>query len=417
MFFDEIVIGSGLGALAVVLGLSVHSRVLVIGGPVAGRFVYYGGTTQPCAFLGRAGLGSYWHGVIPIGTQQYLTPASVHFERLIHRFYPNTQISERVRNSWLFVPWRPIRPKEEWQRLKAERTDRLAFLHQMVSRFVPGDRDVSVHAAGSTYRARRLWVCAGALHTPALLDRSLDLPVSRQLMSDHVFCYLGRIDRSRIRTPAPRVQRTRDGIWFESRHDDQNKALYTLRPARFGFTRLDFGIERRNAFGLSTGNAVNRIVRGASLGQFAEALYNRSGLFPNARTQSVYAQINVPDAHRFRSVGALLYPRNEVIQSCIEAARAGAPWPEMEPSKRPDIFIPSSHLYHSVDLDALTRAGVNGPTSRVQVIDASALYDIGPDHHTFKVMAAAYQRAHELAQLEHGPQAHFAPGFVPRLSS
>jgi hypothetical protein len=52
------------------------------------------------------------------------------------------------------------------------------------------------------------------------------------------------------------------------------------------------------------------------------------------------------------------------------------------------------------DVDALMRAGVNGPTSRAQVVDASVLRDIGPDHHSFKVMIAAYPRAHVLTQSE-----------------
>ena len=105
-------------------------------------------------------------------------------------------------------------------------------------------------------------------------------------------------------------QRTRDGLWFEGRYDDKDRALYTLRPARFAFKRLDHGIEQRSTFGRPTGNGFVNIVRGASLGLFAEALYNRSGLFPNARVQSVYAQINVPDAYEFRSSdGQLSHPQ------------------------------------------------------------------------------------------------------------
>jgi len=402
VFFDEIVIGSGLAALGVVLGLPANRRVLVIGGLAIGQFVYYDSTrAKPCAYLGHGGLGTYWHGVISTGGEPYLPGASAaYFERLVRRFYPNTEICERLGKPWLFVPWRPIRPKAEWARLKAERADRLVFLHEMVSRFVLGDRDVAVHTAGSTYRGKRLWVCAGALHSPALLDRSLDTPVSRQFVSDHVFCYLGQIDRSRTHVAAPSVQRTRDGVWFKGRYDDLNRALYTLRPARFAFTRLDYGIERRRAFGSPTGNSASQIVRGASLGLFAEALYNRSGLFPNARVQSVYAQITVPDAHRFRRRDSQLTARRDVIQVFVDAVRAGPPGTQMQTSRRPDVFIPATHLHHSVDVDALMRAGVNGPTSRAQVVDASVLRDIGPDHHSFKVMVAAYQRAHALTQSE-----------------
>jgi hypothetical protein len=256
-----------------------------------------------------------------------------------------------------------------------------------------------VHTTGMSYRGKRVWICAGALHSPALLERSLGASVSRQFISDHVLCYLGRIDRSHTPVIPGRVQRTGDGVWFESRYDDRERALYMLRPARFAFKRLDRGIEQRSAFGRPTGNRLSNIVRGASLGLLAEALYNRSGLFPNARMQSVYAQINVPDAYGFRSLDAHISTRREVVQAFVDDVRANPPWPEMEKSERPDIFIPSIHLHHSIDVGALTRQGVGGPTSRVQVVDASVLVDAGPDHHSFKLMASGFGRAQQLAQM------------------
>ena len=268
-----------------------------------------------------------------------------------------------------------------------------------------------MRTAGSTYRAKRVWICAGPLHTPALLDRSVEGRVSRQFVSDHVFCYLGQIDRLRTGVAPPRVQRTKDGVWFESRYDDQRNALYTLRPARFAFRRLDFGIEQRSVFGPPTGNNLHNIMRSASLGLIAETLYNYSGLFPNARMQSVYAQITVPDAHRFRSSDGHLSMRGDVVQSFVDDVRASSVWAqEMRTSRRPDIFLPSIHLHHSVDVDALTRAGVNGPTSRVQVVDASVLRDIGADHHSFKLMVGAFQRARLLTQSEEGVQNHVCGG-------
>jgi hypothetical protein len=408
MVFDEIVVGSGLSALGAVLGFPANRRVLVIGGPTSGQFVHYNGDrtwTYPCAYLGHGGLGTYWRGVISTAGRQNFDGASAgYFETLVRRFYPNTHISEHWGKPWLFVPWRPVRPKDEWRRLKAERSNRLVFVDECVSRFTPGTRDVSVRTeSSSTYRAQRVWLCAGALHSPALLDRSLERWVSRQFVSDHVFCYLGQIDRLRTGVAPPRVQRTKDGVWFEGRYDDQRRALYTLRPARFAFSRLDYGIEQRSAFRHRTGNGLHNILRSGSMGLIAEVLYNNSGLFPNARMQSVYAQITVPDAHRFRSCDTHLSVRRDVVQSFVDDVRASSVWiHEMQKSRRPDIFLPSIHLHHSVDVDALTGAGVNGPTSRVQVVDASVLRDIGADHHSFKLMVAAFQRARLLTQSEEG---------------
>ena len=413
MVFDEIVVGSGLSALGAVLGLPANRRVLVIGGPTNGQFVYYnGGRTNPCAYLGHGGLGTYWRGVISTGGQQNVAGASPkYFETFVRRFYPNTDIAERLGKPWLFVPWRPIRPKAEWRRLKAERSNRLVFLHEYVSRFTPGNHDVSVRTGNSTYRAKRVWLCAGTLHSPALLDRSLDKRVSRQFVSDHVSCYLGQIDRLRTGVAPPRVQRTKDGVWFEGRYDDQRRALYTLHPARFAFSRLDYGIEQRSGLGPPTGNGLHNVLRSASLGLIAEALYNNSGLFPNARMQRVYAQIAVPDAHRFRSGDSHLSVRRDVVQSFVDDVRASSVWTQqMQTSRRPDIFLPSIHLHHSVDLDALTRAGVNGSTSRVQVVDASVVCDIGADHHSFKLMVAAFQRARLLTQSEEDIRNHACEG-------
>jgi len=399
--FDEIVVGSGLSALGVVLGISASRRVLVIGGPSAGRFVYYDRTRgELSAYVGHGGLGKYWHGVIPTLGDQLPGGSVADFATLMRRFYSNTEITERLGKPWLFVPWRPLRPQAEWRRLKAERGDHLVFLHDLVSRFELTDRNVTIWTADAKHRAERVWVCAGPLHTPALLDRSLAQPVSRQFVSDHVFCYLGRIDRSHSDMAPPRAQRTRDGVWFEGRYDEGNRALYMLRPARFGFTHLDYGIVQRSAVGLSTGKRMPTMVRDGSLGLLAETLYNHFGLFPNARILSVYAQVNVPDAHQFCSTDARLSARRYIIRSFVEAVRANPPWKDLRQSKRPDIFIPSTHLYHSVDMTALAAADVGRPTSRVHVVDASVLSDIGPDHHSFKLAVAAFGRAQSLTTRE-----------------
>ena len=281
--------------------------------------------------------------------------------------------------------------------MKAEQSDRLVFQHEIVSRFVRGDRDVVAEAGGSRYRGRRLWVCAGALHSPALLDASLDVKVSRPFVSDHVFCYLGQIDRSRAGIPPPCAERTRDGVWFKGSYDASGRALCTMRPALFSFRRLDYGISQRST-SLKNGRA--RRIGQTSLGLFVEALYVRSALFSGARMHSVYAQINVPDAYQFDTEGPRIVARGEVIQGVIDGVRARSPWSDMQKSRQPKLFIPSSHLHGSVDVDLLAAAGVDGPASRVQVIDASVLRDIGPDHHSFKLMAAAFQRAQALARLD-----------------
>jgi hypothetical protein len=394
--YDDIVIGSGLSALGTVIGLPAGRRVLVITGPRPATIQYYDSTGRvPCAYLGYGGLGNFWHGVIPTGGREnFAASRPADFQRLFDWFYPGTDVGSRLGKPFLFVPWRPIRPARYWIRLRAERGTRLQLIEQSVERFIRAGTGVTVQTANGSFRGARVWVCSGALQTAGLLDRSLERAVSRATVSDHVLCYLGQIDRrAHSDVPAEPVRRTRHGAWFAASYEAAGSALITRRPARFGYRRLDFGIEQRAVFGLPTGGAIAKILRAASPGLVAEALYNRVGLFPAAQIQSVYAMLVVPDAHWLREGGNFVVLRQDVIRAATDAVRAGFTPTSLIPSRRPEIYLPMIHLHHSVDAQPVRDAGLNFPGSPVQIMDASMRERIGPEHHSFKIMVAAFAKA------------------------
>ncbi len=419
MDFEDVVIGSGLAALGAVIGLEHSASVLVLTGPSAGRFSYYDARrTVPCAYLGAGGLGNDWHGVIPTGWRcNFGATSDEDFAATFACFYPHTPIRERLGTPGIFVPWRPIRPRRELRRLSAARGGRLTLRPELAERFSIGERGVEVHAGGRVIRARRLWVAAGVLHTPALLERSLGAKLRRPVVSDHVFCYVGQADG----LPVPRATRGWDGMFLPARYSENAaegaaadlganarghtgatevssnpgaNALYSLRPARFAFRELDFGIEQRAVFGLPTGSAIAKIARRLSPGLLAEALFNRFGLWPDAARQSVYAQVLVSDAYVWREGEATpLQPRSNRIAAATDAARRDVPCDRVQLSRRPEMHIPGIHLHHSVDMAALKATGVNSADAPVQVVDASVLSAIGPDHHSFKMLVSAMTRA------------------------
>jgi hypothetical protein len=395
--FDDIVIGSGLSALGAVLGLPRGRRVLVLGGGAGFTQYYHASGAVPCAHVGFGGLGNFWHGVIPFGLHEnYASSREADFVTLFEHFYPGIRAVTELGRPCVFVPWRPIRPATQWPRLAAVHAGRLVLRNELVTRFAVGDSAVTVHTEGARFRTERVWVCSGALQTPQLLSRSLGRELARPTVSDHVLCYVGQIDRAVQTEVSPAVvRRTRHGMWLECRYDAAARGLYSLRPARFAFSQLDSGIERRAVFGLPTGTAVAKILRSASAGLLAEALFNRAGCFPCARMQSIYVQLAVPDAYWFRGGDLPLDARLDVIHRATEAARDSVPWPGVIPSRRRELFIPVIHLHHSVDRRVLAELGVNLPGSRVQVLDASVYDEIGPDHHSFKLMVAAFARAKE----------------------
>ncbi|CAG1018169.1 hypothetical protein BURC_02906 [Burkholderiaceae bacterium] len=406
MDFDDIVIGSGLAALGAVLGLEHSPRVLVLCGPAQGSFSYYDERgTVPCAYHGEGGLGNDWHGVIPTGGRNNFAQASDdEFAAAFARFYPRTPILQRLGSASLFVPWRPIRPREQLRQLARQRGARLTLLQQPAAGFSWNDRFAEVTTATQTFRARRVWLAAGALHTPGLLERSLRRGLRRPMVSDHAFCYLGHTDE----LAPPRIVHSREGMVFPAMYGSSPAALYTARPARFGFRELDFGIEQRAVFGLPTGNAVMKLARRMSPGLLAEAFYNRFGVFSAAPRYSVYAQVVVPDAYSWHDDPDLsLRARVQAIGVATDEARGNPPFRGLCRSRRPEVYIPGIHLHHSVDLAALKAAGVNEPGAALQVVDASVLTDIGPDHHSFKMLLGAMLRARdavEADQSSHRPE-------------
>jgi hypothetical protein len=403
--FDDLVVGSGLAALGAVMGLlssplisgpsGRERRIGVLCGPSSNEFFYYNASrTVPCAFLGDGGLGSHWHGVIPTGWRHNFGVADdAAFAALFGQFYPQAVSRLKLGEPGFFVPWLAIRPAAELQKLANLHTNgRLTLIREAALDLNFNERGVSVSSSSGARSASRVWVAAGALHTPALLAKSLAPRAPRTLVSDHAFCYIGQVDGQ----AAPRIVRTGDGLLYPARYDVDNTALYTLRPAAFAFRRLDHGIEQRAVFGLPTGNAVAKITRRMSPGLLVEAFYNRFGFFGGTRMHSVYAQTPAIDAYELclaGADGALLRPVDGRIRSATDAARAAQPFANLRMSQRPELAIPGIHLHHTLDLKALAEAGINTPDSPVQVVDASVLMNIGPDHHSFKMMLSAHARA------------------------
>lgn len=393
MDFDDIVIGSGLAALGAVLGLlsGDERRVGVLCGPAGNEFLYYDERRSvPCSFLGQGGLGSHWHGVIPTGWHRnFGASTDASFAALFQRFYPHTAVKERLGSPAFFVPWSPIRPATELAKLAKTHAGRLTLIQDSALDLRFDGQGVRVATASADQRAARAWVAAGAMHTPVLLARSLVPRASRGVISDHVFCYVGQVDGH----PRPDIVRTRDGLLFPAFYDANATALYSLRPATFAYRQLDFGIEQRAVFGLPTGSALAKIARRMSPGLLVEAFYNRFGLFAAAATHSVYAQVAVKEAYEVADGPIPLRANIEQIRAATDAARSASPFAGLRPSRRPELYLPGIHLHHSVDLPALAQAGVNQADSPIQVIDASVLTEIGPDHHSFKMLLSAYERA------------------------
>lgn len=399
MAYDDIIIGSGLSGLAVAMGLDGKRRILVLSEPDPLTVRYYDDASNvPSGVHGLGGLGNFWHGVIPFSDDvTFASDCQQAFEALFARFYPDVAISHRYGSRWLFVPRRPIRPRQHWPRLQAEREGRLDIAGLTATRFSQNSAGVTVEAGSQTFNASRLWVCSGALDTPALLARSLGNPVGfRGTASDHVICYLGQVSRSMgSGTTRVDVERTAQGYWFASLPSSSTAALVTAKPARFSYRTLDHGIEQRAAFGLPVGGVISKVLRAGSLGLLSEAVFNKTGLLPEAQLMSVYAQVPVARAYILDLSSGALTIQLDTIRAASDAVRRSVDLPGLIASRRPDLFIRGIHLHGTVDEAALAAHDINTSTSRVRVLDASVIGSIGGEHHSFHMMAKAFNAARQ----------------------
>jgi hypothetical protein len=379
--FDHIIVGSGLTALAVFLGLPRELRVAVVRGPQPGRTLLYDQRQNvPCAHLGPGGLGNFWHGVIPLWADAHDAQP---VDQLLDRFYPGTRCNGDDAPKRLLVPWRPVRPLRVW---RGEASPRLTMIDGCAEKLTCDDLGASVRIAERTIRARRVWLAAGALHTPMLLADSFGPDLARPVVDDHVICYLGQSRQQ----PPPQVRRGRHGLTLEA--VATGSALLTRRPARFDFRQLDRGVELRAAFGLPTAGLVAKLCRVPSPGLWAEALYNRTGLLAASEVYSVYAQVVVKSAYRLGRGDHPVEPRPDALLEAIQTAHATAP-SDILPTRQPTSCLPGIHLHHSVNLTACAREGLQEDSSPIVIADASVLSDLGPSHHSFRAMARAYALA------------------------
>lgn len=394
--FDDIVVGSGLSALATVQGLvSRDRRVLVIAGTAHSSLRHYGfAPSVPCANRGAGGLGQYWHGVIPLNISARNGYDLKAFGQYLSRFYPGLAGTDLSKDR-LFVPWTPIRPNLHFANLMRQNPS-VEMFNQTATRLLPDAGGVDVQTDQAMFRAQTVWIATGTLDTPTLLAPLVGA-ADNATVSDHVIGYVGMLRRSSDITARLRaVRRNREGVFFPAFYNADRSVLYTIRPARFDFATLDEGIEKRAVFGLPTSRAIAGIMGRLSPGLVAEALYNKAGIGRSARHYSVYFQAVAKDAYALDADGQILTQDTKALDAATRHARETAPFERLTLSQRPELLIPGIHLHGSLSkqqTDILSND--SALCAQIRVVDPSTLKDIGPEHHSFRMMFDAYQQAEQ----------------------
>lgn len=396
MVFDHVIIGSGLTALATALGLGKAHSVCVVAGRNNAEVQYYPQSSVPFTHEGWGGLGNFWHGVIPVGMPVNSLPVdAVSFADLFNYFYPGEAASGFSDQEALFVPRSPIRPLSHWTPLIAgfKRASRIGpglvqSISQKAQHWQVNLKDLAEPIVG-----KHVWLAAGAVGTPAVLSRSPELQGwEKATASDHFILSLGLIDRKlHPAIASPPVRRSRHGAWFLRDPYFPRDGLVTLRPARFAYRHLDKNVAERHLFGLPAGGILKKLAKAPSAALVSEALFNKYGLFAKARFMNAYAQVRVADAFDLNSSTSTLSMRAAVVRQALVAARLRLSFPELMPSRYPELFSHGIHLHGTIDCGFAQSMEDNG----LHVVDASAVDNIGHTHHSFKMMAIAHARARQ----------------------
>lgn len=290
-----------------------------------------------------------------------------------------------------FVPRKPIRPHLHWPSLAREKS--LTFKAEFSTGVAIRSSHIQVETTDRNYQAERVWCCAGALGTPKLLSSQFGTDIARDVVDDHVIIYLGMAQHTE--TTRPHITAGARGYWFRPLHSGPRSGLITSRPAVADFASLDVGFERRAIFGLPAKSILGRLLQRPSPGLLREAVFNKFGILPYSHHYSVYAQVLVRNAYEYdASSGRLGVNIDTILQSISEArVEARVHLPNLIPSANSDLYIPGVHLHHSVELQRIRELGLDNMNSKLMIADASTMANIGPEHHSFRMMAQAMLKA------------------------
>jgi hypothetical protein len=391
MHVDDLIIGSGLAGLGVMLGLAQSRRS--VGVLVDERSVirHYPETQTPAQHLGHGGLGEYWHGVIPLNLRyrpKHFDEAA--WENLLDRFYPDAPLRTR---KGLFVPKAPIRAADQFDMLLA-RQDATRVDGHAIGIAANANSTVVTLEDGRTIEAGRCWLAAGAIGTAKLLMASGLIARIPRAVSDHVIGYAGHVQRSaETKFYFEDFARISGGTVMPSRFDESGNFLFTLRPARFDFAARDSGIAKRAVFGQPARRAVVGVARSLSPGLVSEALFNKFGLFRSSRQYSVYFQSAIKVALMLDVDGQLTRPKGFGVEPTVERGIRQCPFPNLDPTRLTDLFIPGIHLHGTISAEEERQFDDGSPNAAIQLVDAATLRAIGPEHHSFAMMARAFAMA------------------------
>ena len=303
------------------------------------------------------------------------------------QFYPRLNQSDFGKDK-LLVPWRPIRPSPAFHAL-AEAHDCLTLDKRLVTKVE--DNGTVTLDDGTELSGLRIWLATGTLGSPKLVESLFDAPVQDRKVSDHVIGCLGQITSDDPAVAVLRkLHRNRYGLIIPAFYSADGGVLYTLRPARFDFARVAEGFEKRAVFGLPTSRAVAGIAGKLSPGLVAEALFNKAGIGARSPIYSVYYQTVAKNSYGIDSIGNLSPPDQCAISAAANHARKAHPFDDLILSNAPDLFLPGVHLHGSITLKE--RLALN-TLERIILVDPSGIDDLGPEHHSFKLMALAFDLA------------------------
>ena len=393
MFYDDLVIGSGLTALSVVMGLDESKRVLVLGGRQSTTLIYYPKNGNiPFLNLASGGLGNFWHGVIPLFDnvyfQNYQKDRKVNFLR---KFYTKIIFSDSELKNGIFVPYFPIRPRKHFKKILAKNRN-LEYFNTEADKFQVIGNKIVVDSGGRKFFCKRLWIAAGTLCTARLLECSGFQSLTNKHLSDHFIIYLGQIRKNELSCDKIiKIKQNKYGYSFIPflRNDS---ILVTARPAFFDYKKLDYGISQRQVFGLPTGSMITKLLKTSSPGLICESIFNKTGQLSNANLYNIYAQVNVKNSFTRTNKTFELKQNTEVIKNQLINISHSIITPDFVPTQLSENFFPAIHLHGSVDKDnAIEKLNINNSDSNIYIVDPSIAADLGPEHHIFKFMQNAYQ--------------------------
>ena len=293
---DEIIIGSGMGALGL-LKKNKNKNITVIDCEKEyDNIISKNFDKIILEKIGNGGNSSKWHGGISYYQLDRKDFSKKFSSSLIDIFNLNANTIENILSKdYCFIPFYPIRPLKAFKRNK-----NIVNINAHINKIEMKDKYFKLDINNQEILTSNLNLCTGSISSLNILYRSNLLKSDEVLLSDHMIGYFGQIKLNSRPNLVKYILKGHLKRSLTINLNDEKNIYLTLRPAYGIFKNIKKAEEFRSFFNDASISIISKLFKKIFSPLILEAFYNKFGVFIHTGTYNLTGHVEIKDALKIK---------------------------------------------------------------------------------------------------------------------